>query len=165
MSDERDQLSGFFKKVGSYARDISEGFKKLGHITSDEVFEKLDNIQIKKSQYTSEKKVEGLIAEQLEVLYKDKVHTQYGIGGFLHLKIDIDLGDGQVGIELKLCSELNSSNIERLLGQVLYYSKRKYKENLIVLVVGLEKEYDQTIRELKSIIEEQGVKFYYLKVS
>jgi len=44
MSDEKDQLSGFFKKVGSYARDLSEGFKKLGHITGDEVYEKLDKL-------------------------------------------------------------------------------------------------------------------------
>jgi hypothetical protein len=164
MNSEKDSLGNFFKKVGSYARDISDGFKKMGEISSDDVYENLDKIQIKKHQYTSEKNVESVIAKQLEVLYKDQIHTQYGIGGFLHLKIDIDIADGQVGIELKLCSEMNSSNIERLLGQVLYYSKRKYKSNLIVVVVGTEKEYDQTIRELKSIIEEQGVKFFYMKV-
>jgi hypothetical protein len=78
----------------------------------------------------------------------------------------LDLGDGQVGIELKLANQLSnsSSNIERLLGQVLYYSKRTYKENLIVIVVGLEKEYDLKIKELQNIIEEQKVYFYYLTV-
>ncbi len=98
-------------------------------------------------------------------MYKDKVHRQYNIQGFLGLKCDLDIGDGQVGIELKLANQLSTTNIERLLGQVLYYSKRTYKENLIVLVVGLEKEYDQKVRELKNIIEEQKVKFYYLIVT
>ena len=44
---------------------------------------------------------------------------------FLALRIDIDINDGQVGIELKLAKEQNSSSIERLIGEVLYYSKRK----------------------------------------
>ena len=147
------------------AKEVSDGFKKLGDVSSDGVISTLENIVVKKTQYTSEKNVEKIISNQLEVPYKDQIHQQYGIGGFLHLKIDIDIADGQVGIELKLAKELNSTNIERLLGQVLYYSKRKYKTNLIVLIVGTEKEYDQTIRELKSIILEQGVKFYYLNVS
>ncbi len=160
--EEKDGLNKLFSKMGSLAKDFTEGFKKLGDINSEEVLETLQNIVVKKTQYTTEKNVENIISTQLEVPYKDKIHQQYGIGGFLALRIDIDINDGQVGIELKLAKELNSSNIERLLGQVLYYSKRKYKENLIVLIVGNEKEYDQTIRELKSIIIEQGVKFFYL---
>ena len=160
--EEKDGLNKLFSKMGSLAKDFTEGFKKLGDINSEEVLETLENIVVKKTQYTTEKNVENIISTQLEVPYKDKIHQQYGIGGFLALRIDIDINDGQVGIELKLAKELNSSNIERLLGQVLYYSKRKYKENLIVLIVGNEKEYDQTIRELKSIIIEQGVKFFYL---
>ena len=160
--EEKDGLNKLFSKMGSLAKDFTEGFKKLGDINSEEVLETLQNIVVKKTQYTTEKNVENIISTQLEVPYKDKIHQQYGIGGFMALKIDIDINDGQVGIELKLAKELNSSNIERLLGQVLYYSKRKYKENLIVLIVGNEKEYDQTIRELKSIIIEQGVKFFYL---
>ena len=160
--EEKDGLNKLFSKMGSLAKDFTEGFKKLGDINSEEVLETLENIVVNKTQYTTEKNVQNIISTQLEVPYKDKIHQQYGIGGFLALRIDIDINDGQVGIELKLAKELNSSSIERLLGQVLYYSKRKYKENLIVLIVGNEKEYDQTIRELKSIIIEQGVKFFYL---
>jgi len=162
--EQKDSLNKFFNKMGSLAKDFKDGFNKLGDISSEGVLETLENIVVKKTQYTSEKNVENIISTQLEVPYKDKIHQQYAIGGFLHLKIDIDIADGQVGIELKLAKELNSTNIERLLGQVLYYSKRKYKKDLVVLIVGTEKEYDQTIRELKSIIEEQEVKFFYLKV-
>jgi hypothetical protein len=166
MSEEKDSLQGFFNKVGKIGQYIQEGYKKINSITGYEVFEKLQNLQIKKSQYTDEKNVEKVIFDQLEIFYRDQVHRQYNIQGYLGLKCDIDLGDGQVGIELKLANKLSnsSSNIERLLGQVLYYSKRTYKENLIVIVVGLEKEYDLKIKELQSIIEEQKVYFFYLTV-
>jgi hypothetical protein len=166
MSEEKDSFQGFFNKVGKIGQYIQEGYKKATSITGYEVFQKLENLQIKKAQYTDEKKVEKIIFDQLEILYKDQVHRQYNIQGYLGLKCDIDLGDGQVGIELKLANQLSnsSSNIERLLGQVLYYSKRTYKENLIVIVVGLEKEYDLKMKELQSIVEEQKVYFYYLIV-
>jgi hypothetical protein len=166
MSEEKDPLQGFFNKVGKIGKYIQEGYQKVTSINGYEVFQKLENLQIKKAQYTDEKKVEKIIFDQLEILYKDQVHRQYNIQGYLGLKCDIDLGDGQVGIELKLANQLSnsSSNIERLLGQVLYYSKRTYKENLIVIVVGLEKEYDLKIKELQNIIEEQKVYFYYLTV-
>lgn len=166
MSDNKDSFQGFFNKVGKIGQYIQEGYKKATSITGHEVFQKLENLQIKKAQYTDEKKVEKIIFDQLEILYKDQVHRQYNIQGYLGLKCDIDLGDGQVGIELKLANQLSnsSSNIERLLGQVLYYSKRTYKENLIVIVVGLEKEYDLKIKELQNIVEEQNVYFYFLVV-
>ena len=166
MSEEKDSFQGFFNKVGKIGQYIQEGYKKATSITGYEVFQKLENLQIKKAQYTVEKKVEKIIFDQLEILYKDQVHRQYNIQGYLGLKCDIDLGDGQVGIELKLANQLSnsSSNIERLLGQVLYYSKRTYKENLIVIVVGLEKEYDLKMKELQNIVEEQKVYFYFLVV-
>jgi hypothetical protein len=154
----------FWEKLGSIGKAIQKGYKGLTAITGDEVFESLENLQVKKTQYSDEKKVEKIIFDQLDVLYKDKVHRQYNIQGFYGLKIDLDIGDGQVGIELKLASQLSTTSVERLLGQVLFYSKRTYKENLIVIVVGLQKEYDQKLRELKSIIEEQKVKFFYLIV-
>jgi hypothetical protein len=154
----------FWEKLGSIGKAIQKGYKGLTAITGDEVFESLENLQVKKTQYSDEKKVEKIIFDQLDVLYKDKVHRQYNIQGFYGLKIDLDIGDGQVGIELKLASQLSTTSVERLLGQVLFYSKRTYKENLIVIVVGLQKEYDNKLRELKSIIEEQKVKFFYLIV-
>jgi len=154
----------FGNKLGSFLKAVQKGYKGLLAITGDEVYEKLENLQVKKAQYTDEKKVEKIIFDQLDILYKDKVHRQYNIQGYLGLKIDIDIADGQVGIELKLANQLNTTSIERLLGQVLYYSKRNYKENLIVIVVGHEKEYDNRLKELKNIIEEQKVKFFYLTV-
>jgi hypothetical protein len=90
-----------------------------------------NNVIVKKSQYTEEKNVENIISKQLNAEF-GKVHQQYSIGGFLGLKCDIDLHDGKVGIEVKLAKLLTTSSIERLFGQSLYYSRRTYKQNLIV---------------------------------
>lgn len=137
--------------------------KDLSKINVSDVVSELENILIKKSQYTTEKNVERLICESLYTKFK-QIHRQYSIGGYLPLKVDIDLGDGQVGIEIKLAKQLTTSSIERLFGQVLYYSKRTYKKNLIVLVVGIEKEKNQILDEVQTICEEQGVTFYYVIV-
>ncbi|MCI7430498.1 MAG: hypothetical protein MSS84_06445 [Bacteroidales bacterium] len=121
-----------------------------------------NNIIIKVSQYTTEKNVENVIAKQLKEQY-GIVHQQYNIGGFLGLKCDIDLYNGKFGIELKLAKELlkNATNIERLLGQAIYYNHRCYNGNLIILVVGRKKDCTPQMKEIKSLIEELGVKFVF----
>ena len=159
-----ENINNFFKSAGSLVRSFQEGLKKqFIDISVSDVTSILDNIEIKKSQYTTEKNVENIITKALNIAFSN-AHQQYSIGGFLALKVDIDIGDGQVGLEIKLAKELKTSGIERLFGQVLYYSKRKYKENLIVLIVGTEKEYTQIIKEVEAIVEEQGVTFYYLSI-
>lgn len=161
-----DLLDNIFKSAGSAARSIVDGFnKRIIDIQIPEVLSVLKEINIKKIHYTSEKKIEGLILDHLN----DKIgraHSQYNIGGYLGLKVDLDLGDGQVGIELKLAKELlsNASNIERLFGQVVYYSNRKYNDKLIVVVVGLEKENNQIIKEIEKFISELNVYFHYMIV-
>ena len=99
--------------------------------------------------------------------FPNKIHREYSVGGFLGLKIDIDINDGKVGVEIKILKNLNSSSYERLLGQAIYYKKRKYDENLIILIVGTNSEYKenvQKIKELSDIIEDLDVKFLYLNV-
>ena len=161
-----DKLDSIFKGAGSAIRAFSDGIKKnIIDIQVPDVLSKLKEVELKKAQYTTEKKVEDIIVTHLN----DKIgraHAQYNIGGYLGLKVDIDLGDGQVGIELKLAKELgdNASNIERLFGQVIYYSKRRYKDKLIVLVVGTEKEQTQVMKEIEKFVTELGVFFHYLTV-
>lgn len=46
--------------------------------------------------------------------------------------------------------------MERLLGQVVYYNKRRYKGNMIVLILGKSTEYDSTIQELGEFIHDLG---------
>ena len=136
-------------------------------VSRDSVFETLEKCKIKKVDYTDEKNVQKKISDYLDEYYTNKIHREYNVGGFLGLKIDIDINDGKVGVEIKILKSLNSSSYERLLGQVIYYKKRKYEENLIILVVGTSSEYKenvQKIKELSDIIEDLDVKFLYLNV-
>ena len=116
-----------------------------------------------------EKAVESVIAKQLIEIYgKQNVKRQYAVGGFLSLKCDIDLFDSKCcGIELKLAKSLNATTMQRVIGQVMYYSRRRYKDNgLILLVIGTSSELDPTLNELKSFIEEfPNVYFVYKQAS
>lgn len=154
----------FLKAAGSAVRSFSDGFKKTFiDVTPFDVITVLENTKIRRSQYTTEANVESIISKALSENF-GKVHRQYSIGGFLPLKVDVDINDGQVGIEIKLAKNLDTACIERLFGQVLYYSRRTYKKNLIVLIVGTPKEHTTVIKEVSSICEEQGIFFHYLNV-
>ena len=129
-----------------------------------------DKLMVKKHQYYGkyETDVEYVIAKQLrEEFGSTNIHRQYAVGGFLGLKCDLDLFDGKCcGVELKLAKQIigNSTAYERLLGQAVYYSKRCYKNNLIVLVVGTAKEYVTTLKEVQAFLEDMGVRFVYKEV-
>lgn len=113
----------------------------------------------------TEEKVENRILAQLEKAFgKENVDNQHYVGGNNGLKCDIDLYNGKCGIELKLADQLDSANnLQRALGQVIYYSHCTYKENdLILLVVGAAAELSPKLKELKEIIDEfEGIHFVY----
>lgn len=113
----------------------------------------------------TEEKVENRILAQLEKAFgKENVDNQHYVGGNNGLKCDIDLYNGKCGIELKLADQLDSANnLQRALGQVIYYSHCTYKENdLILLVVGTAAELSPKLKELKEIIDEfEGIHFVY----
>lgn len=157
-----DKINSIFKGAGSALRAFADGVKKnVIDIQVETVVNEINSMVIKKTLYTSEKKVEDFICAELSNTI-GRAHSQYNIGGYLGLRVDIDLGDGQVGIELKLAKELSAANnIERLFGQVIYYSKRVYKDKLIVVVVGSDKEYTQIVKEVEKFINELGVTFVY----
>jgi hypothetical protein len=139
----------------------------FNNVSRDSVFETLENFKIKKVDYTDEKNIQKVVSDYLDKHFTNKVHREYNVGGFLGLKIDIDINDGKVGVEIKILKNLNSSSYERLLGQAIYYKKRKYDERLIILIVGTNSEYKenvQKIKELSDIIEDLDVKFLYLNV-
>jgi len=118
-----------------------------------------------------EKAMENVLAKQLSEKYgKHNVTQQYSVGGFLSLKCDIDLFDKRCcGIELKLAKQLKNSAtaMQRVVGQVVYYSRRCYQDSgLILLIVGTEKELDSKLDELrKFIVEFPNTYFVYKQVS
>ena len=115
---------------------------------------------------TKEKRVQNNLLAQLKELYgQSNVNTEFSVGGHWGMKCDLDLFHGKIGIELKVAEQLKSaSNVERLIGQVVYYMKKQYGNNLIVVVAGKAKEYDASMQELEEIINSLGAKFIYKEV-
>lgn len=116
--------------------------------------------------YTDEEaNVEDRISKQLKKAFgKENVDNQHYMGGNNGLKCDIDLYNGKCGIEIKLADQLeNALNLQRALGQVIYYSHCTYKKtDLILLVVGRNSELSPKLKELKEIIDEfKGIHFIY----
>lgn len=76
--------------------------------------------------------------------------------------------DGLCGIELKLSKSLETAQeAQRVLGQLVYYSQRRYKENgLVLLVVGTKDTLSPKLKELKEYVEQiPGVHFKYKQTS
>lgn len=123
----------------------------------------IENILIGKRKLSSEKDLEKFVADQLRFVFnKEKVHQQYSVGGPLALKTDIDIGNGQVGIELKLADNLGAVDMQRVIGQLVYYKNRFYNDRLILLIVS-KTTINSTIHELKEFVEELGITVVYVK--
>ena len=115
---------------------------------------------------TKEKRVQNNLLAQLKERYgQSNVNTEFSVGGHWGMKCDLDLFHGKIGIELKVAEQLKSaSNVERLIGQVVYYMKKQYGNNFIVFVAGRPKEYDASMQELEEIINSLGARFIYKEV-
>lgn len=121
----------------------------------------LSKVLIPHKRIASERDLEVFISGELtSFLGSENVHRQYGVGGFLALKTDLDLFNGRVGIELKVANSLDAAEMQRLIGQAVYYDRRVYKGCLIVLVVGSGK-ITAPLAELGAFIQELGAKFIY----
>ncbi len=122
---------------------------------------------LRSTQYSGEskeKRVQKSLFKQLIAQYgKDNITTEYAIGGHWKMAIDVDMFNGTFGIELKVAEQLikSATNVERLLGQVVYYNKRRYNGNMFVMVVGKSVEYNASIKELGEFIEELGARFIF----
>mgnify|MGYP000126596712 FL=1 len=120
----------FGKALASAGRSLTSLAKDaigIKDLKPENVIAVLDEIVITNTDLSSEAKLEKRIYNVLHDTFQN-AETQYNIGGYLGLRVDIDLGDGKVGIELKLADELvgKAQNIERLIGQTAYYTKRIY---------------------------------------
>jgi hypothetical protein len=125
-------------------------------ISSQTVQTALENLVDPKRRLTAETDLEKFVAEQLAHIFgKERVHRQYSVGGFLALKTDIDIGNGQVGIELKIADKLNATDMQRLIGQVVYYKRRFYNNNLLLFIVS-KSTINPTVKELNDFVEELG---------
>ena len=125
---------------------------------------------LRSTQYigeSKEKRVQQSLFKQLIAEYgKDNITTEYAVGGHWKMAIDVDMYNGTYGIELKVAEQLikSATNVERLLGQVVYYNKRRYHGNMFVMVVGKSVEFNASIKELGEFIQELGVHFIFKEI-
>lgn len=149
-------MDDIFKKAGGFIKSFKDGLNGINAVDLSDVISDIEECNIYSRNYPTEKDCEQTILKHLRAKSGyNNVHQQFSVGGNLALKIDLDI-DERIGVEIKLAEQLieNASNAQRLLGQVLYYSKRKYQNNVIVLVIGASKsQSDPLIKELASLIE------------
>ena len=120
-------MDDFFKKAGGILKSFKEGLNGINTVDLTDVISDIEECNIYGRNYPTEKECEQTILKHLRTKEGyNNVHQQYSVGGNLALKIDIDI-DERIGVEIKLAEQLyeNASNAQRLLGQVLYYSKKK----------------------------------------
>lgn len=109
------------------------------------------------------------IHDELEAYLKNifySVTREHAIEGKNVKRIDFDLGNGMVGIEVKLAeSVLSESENDRLIGQAQKYIARKYNSgNLIIALAGHDHHTrNTTIHEVKMDVERGGANFIFLK--
>lgn len=126
--------------------------------TKDAVLSVLSKLRVPTRKARDEYEAHAEIASNLESLFED-VFFEYNIGGYFGMKIDLDIGNGKVGVEVKLADSLfKAAESTRLIGQAVYYQRRRYGENLIVAVVGREDELrDPGVRETLSFLNDLGI--------
>ena len=135
------------------------------------VLEVLNSFKAKKSPELKTGYTEKSIGKQLLIHLRqsfEHVTSQYGIEGINGLSIDFNIGNGKVGLEIKLAkSVFKTAEFHRLIGQIDDYVMNKYdSENLIVAVFG-EKEHFQDKVMIKKIedkiLEKKGV-FIFIEI-
>jgi hypothetical protein len=147
--------------------------KNTDKITDDEVTVNLVLAHLKKyKQKVHENRKFGFtekdVHNDLEVYLKQifySVTREYGIEGKNAKMIDFDIGNGKVGIEVKIAeSALKEGEGDRLLGQMQKYIRRKYKDgNFILAVAGFENHTTNTVlHEIEEDVEGNGGHFIFL---
>lgn len=120
-----------------------------------------------KDGYT-EKSIQNQLKKHLLQQYVHVV-SEYVIEGINATKINFDIGNGQVGLELKIAkSVFKTANLQRLAGQIEDYQKYKYdSKNLIVAVFGEKIHTDDRVmlKRVKEKVEDKNVKFVYTEIS
>jgi hypothetical protein len=138
-------------------------------VTVDRVIEILEGFKAKSD--SPETITEAQVQKQLfDYMNKHFVHVmrEQGIENVNALKIDMDIGRGKVGIEVKLARALfKSSSLQRLVGQMDDYTENKYDDkNLIVAVFGTTDEAKERgyLKNIQEKIEAVEAKYLFLKI-
>jgi hypothetical protein len=146
-----------------------EGKIEDDNLTSENFLEELKEFEMKVIPERKKGFTEKDVQKELEVFFKkhfETVYREYALEGQNSKAIDFELGKGKLGIEVKLAREIiKEGGWDRALGQVIKMSKRKYKDNLIVLIAGTHDEKESPkIKEFVTDIKEQNVNYEYVTI-
>lgn len=153
-----------------YNKKDDSGRIKDEYVDLENVISNIKSLKVKfndklKYGYT-EQSVEKQLKTHLQKIYINLI-SQYSIGGPKGTRIDFDLGNGKIGVEIKVAKSLFKKTEEhRLMGQIDDYKKRYNNNNLLVVVFG-EAEHTQERAHLsiiKNKIEEKSVHFLYVEM-
>lgn len=131
------------------------------NLNSENFLKELKKFEMKEIPERKQGFTENDVQIQLEKFFKkhfQTVYREYALEGVNTKKIDFDLGKGKLGIEVKLAREIiKEGSWDRALGQISKYTKKKYTDNnLVVLVAGTEEERDahkikEFIKDIKAL--------------
>lgn len=137
-----------------------------GPATLDSLRRYVQSLAGARRRLASEADAEMFLASALADRFVD-VRTQAPVPGHFGHRIDIDIQNGRLGVEVKFAPALleSSSEAYRLLGQAFYYDRRRYAGRLLVVVVGpTEFATHPIIGELADLLGALGVASVYLNV-
>jgi hypothetical protein len=120
-------------------------------------------VENRKYGYT-ELDIHKTLEKHFKTIFKS-VTPEYGLESKNARFIDFDLGNGKVGVEVKLARSIfKTSEWDRVYGQLRKYTKAKYNsENLILLVIGNSEDQDNTIlHEIMEDIKELNVNYHFI---
>ena len=118
-----------------------EGRLSDASVSVKTVLRMLEEFEVEKSEKLKSGYTEKLVQNQLRDFLRDRIQhvsDEYGIEGINATKIDLDIGNGKVGVELKLAKAVfKAAGQDRMVGQVNTFVKNKYdSDNLIVLIIS-----------------------------
>ena len=109
-------------------------------VTKDKILSFIDEFEIKKDSKLKDGYTEKRVQNQLLGFLRDKIENvseEYGIEGINATRIDLDIGKGKVGLEIKLAkSVFKTAGQDRMVGQLDTFIKNKYyDDNLLLMIV------------------------------
>lgn len=139
-------------------------------ITGDRIIEALDKYSLTLDKYELFKE-----NRQAEVAWNKDLEN-YLSNIFLHVKrgspnksleIDLDLGRGKYGIELKWANKINKKNPKNnTIGQIRDYQKDgNYKSLFLVVAGSLEEKHHPYLTDIEeTITNEYGCEYYFMEI-
>lgn len=133
--------------------------KKLPEATVESIYNELEKFRFKRkkdqdpNKNVHEKTVQAQLYKHLVGRF-GQVTKEYSIEGEKGLKIDFDI-DGKIGVEVKMMRSLmrGVSSENQASGQVIQYSKRKYGDQLILLMAMQKEDKETEAHKIESIYQ------------